>query len=159
VIAMGYRLLLLANCTLPEYRRMYNEDIVLKTHESTENYLETILILSKGGDQVRAIDIVNELEYSRPSVSVAMKNLREKGLIEIDINGYITLTGDGRQIAESMYQRHTLISDWLMYLGVDKKTAISDACKMEHTMSEISFSAIRDHIETWKREITQNNDK
>ena len=125
----------------------------MTSHESTENYLETILILSQGDNQVRAIDIVNELEYSRPSVSVAMKNLRKNGFIEIDANGYITLTVDGRQIAESMYQRHMLISDWLIYLGVDKKTAVRDACKMEHTMSEISFSAIRDHIENWKRDI------
>jgi len=125
----------------------------LKTRESTENYLETILILSQGDNQVRAIDIANELEYSRPSVSVAMKNLREKGFIEIDLNGYITLTDDGRNIAESMYQRHLLISDWLIYLGVDKKTAVSDACKMEHAMSENSFSAIKSHIESWKRDI------
>ena len=125
----------------------------MKTRESTENYLETILILSQGDNQVRAIDIANELEYSRPSVSVAMKNLREKGFIEIDLNGYITLTDDGRNIAESMYQRHLLISDWLIYLGVDKKTAVSDACKMEHAMSENSFSAIKSHIESWKRDI------
>jgi Mn-dependent DtxR family transcriptional regulator len=118
----------------------------LKTHESAENYLETILILGHSGHPVRSIDIVNELDYSRPSVSVAMKNLREKGYITVTADGYITLTENGQKIAESMYERHTLISDWLASLGVDKKTAANDACKMEHAMSEKSFSAIKDHI-------------
>ena len=129
----------------------------MKIHESAENYLETILILSKNGGDVRSIDIVNELEYSKPSVSVAMKNLREMGYITMESNGYITLTESGREIAESMYERHTLISDWLIFLGVDKKTAINDACKMEHTMSAQSFSALKRHIEErieeWKHGI------
>lgn len=123
----------------------------LRTHESAENYLETILILGHGGNQVRSIDIANELEYSKPSISVAMKNLRKKGHIEIDADGYITLSEEGRKIAESMYERHTLISDWLIFLGVDKKTAVSDACKMEHAMSAKSFTAIKKHIENLKR--------
>jgi Mn-dependent DtxR family transcriptional regulator len=118
----------------------------LKERESAENYLETILVLSQKGEKVRSIDIVNELEYSKPSVSVAMKNLREKGYIAIDEDGYITLAGKGRKIAETMYERHVAISDWLISLGVDKKTAIHDACKMEHVMSEKSFSAIKNHI-------------
>jgi len=122
-------------------------------YESTENYLETILMLSHGGNQVRSIDIVNELDYSKPSVSVAMKNLRKKGYITIDSGGYIKLTDDGRKIAESMYERHTLISEWLIFLGVDQKTAVNDACKMEHTMSEKSFLAIKNHIEQWKHNI------
>ena len=96
---------------------------------------------------------MNELDYSKPSVSVAMKNLREKGFIAIDGDGYITLTKSGREIAESMYERHMLISDWLIYLGVDKKTAVHDACRMEHAMSEKSFSAIKNQIEKWKRDI------
>jgi Mn-dependent DtxR family transcriptional regulator len=96
---------------------------------------------------------VNELDYSKPSVSIAMKNLREKGYIIMDSNGYITLTEIGREIAESIYERHMLISDWLIFLGVDKNTAVSDACKMEHTMSEKSFSAIKRHIENWKRDV------
>ena len=125
----------------------------MKTHESAENYLETILILSHNVNQVRSIDIVNELDYSKPSVSVAMKNLRQKEYIEIDADGYITLTESGRKIAESMYERHMLISDWLIFLGVDKKTAVNDACKMEHAMSEQSFSAIKNQIEKWKRDI------
>jgi Mn-dependent DtxR family transcriptional regulator len=119
----------------------------LKIRESAENYLETILVLSQKGESVRSIDIVNELEYSKPSVSVAMKNLREKGYITIDEDCYITLTGKGRKIAETMYERHVAISDWLISLGVDKKTALNDACKMEHAMSEKSFSAIKKHIE------------
>jgi Mn-dependent DtxR family transcriptional regulator len=123
----------------------------VKAHESTENYLETILVLSLKGGRVRSIDIVNELEYSKPSVSVAMKNLRAKGYIVIDADGYITLTGKGRKIADTMYERHVAISDWLIFLGVDKKTAVHDACKMEHAMSEKSFLAIKNHIEHWKQ--------
>jgi len=124
----------------------------LKVHESAENYLETILILGLKGNKVRSIDIANELEYSKPSVSVAMKNLREKGYILMDADGYITLASKGRKIADSMYERHIAISDWLVFLGVDKKTAVQDACKMEHAMSEKSFSAIKKHIENWKRD-------
>lgn len=122
----------------------------MKVQESAENYLETILVLSQSREPVRSIDIVNELEFTRPSVSVAMKNLREKGFIEIDEDGYITLTESGLSIAESMYERHTLLSDWLIYLGVDKITAVNDACKMEHAMSAQSFAAIKEHIENWK---------
>lgn len=102
---------------------------------------------------MRSIDIASELDYSKPSVSVAMKNLREKGYIATDDDGYITLTESGQKIAESMYERHMLISDWLIYLGVDKKTAVGDACRMEHAMSEKSFSAIKTQIEKWKRDI------
>jgi len=119
-------------------------------HESAENYLETILILSHRGG-VRSIDIVNELEYSKPSVSVAMKNLRTKGYIVMDNDGYITLTEKGQRIADTMYERHVAISDWLIFLGVDKRTAVQDACKMEHVISEKSFLAIQKHIEEWKR--------
>jgi len=118
----------------------------LKVHESAENYLETILILSLKGSQVRSIDIVNELEYSKPSVSVAMKNLREKNYIVMDDEGCISLTAKGRKIADAMYERHVAISDWLVSLGVDKKTAVQDACKMEHAMSEKTFMAIKRHI-------------
>ena len=124
----------------------------MKVQESTENYLETIFALGQGGEPVRSIDIVNELEFTRPSVSVAMKNLRENGYIEVDADGFISLTDSGRDIAESMYERHMLISDWLIYLGVDKKTAVHDACKMEHAMSQSSFLAIKTHIERWKRD-------
>jgi len=121
--------------------------------ESAEMYLETIHVLSLKGNRVRSIDIVNELEYSKPSVSVAMKNLKTKGYVVMDAEGYITLTAKGLKIAETMYERHVAISEWLMFLGVDKKTAIHDACKMEHTMSEKSFTAINKHI---KKQLTDN---
>jgi len=114
--------------------------------ESAEMYLETIHVLCLKGNRVRSIDIVNELEYSKASVSVAMKNLKTKGYIIMDSEGYITLTAKGHKIAETMYERHVAISEWLMFLGVDKKTAIHDACKMEHAMSEKSFMAINKHI-------------
>ena len=121
--------------------------------ESAENYLETILRLSQSGKPVRSIDIVNELDYTKPSVSVAMKNLRSSGHIVVDDSGYITLTDSGREIAQSMYDRHMLISDWLIFLGVDREIAVNDACKMEHAMSEKSFLAIKAHVENWKREV------
>jgi Mn-dependent DtxR family transcriptional regulator len=124
----------------------------MKTYESEETYLETILMLSKGGSPVRSVDVANELEYSRPSVSVAMKKMREKGYVLVDGDGYISFTDDGRKIAESMYERHMLISDWLTFLGVDREIAVNDACKIEHSMSEQSFTAIKNHIEAWKRE-------
>ena len=128
----------------------------MNVHESAENYLETILILSRMGEKVRSIDIVNVLEYSKPSISVAMKKLRKEGFIVMDEDGTITLTGKGRKIAESMYERHIAISDWLISLGVDKKTAVQDACKMEHILSEKSFLAIKKHIEGWKRDIANS---
>ena len=128
----------------------------MNIHESAEMYLETIHILSLKGNPVRSIDIVNELEYSKPSVSVAMKNLKAMGYIAVDTDGYITLIGKGRKIAETMYERHLAISDWLIFLGVDKKTAVNDACKMEHVVSEKSFAAIKRHIENWKREVNKN---
>ena len=119
----------------------------MQIRESAENYLETILILSqrKGKGEVRSIDIVNELEFSKPSVSVAMKNLRENGYITVDKDGYIRLTDKGLEIAEKMYERHTLLSQWLIKLGVDEKVAVEDACRMEHVMSAESFAAIKKH--------------
>ena len=115
--------------------------------ESVEDYLEAIFVLGKEGSAVRSIDIANELEFSKPSVSVAMKNLRESGYIVIDDSGHITLTESGKGIAQRVYGRHKLIADWLIYLGVDKKTALRDACKMEHGMSESSYLALKKHIE------------
>lgn len=119
----------------------------MQIRESAENYLETILILSqrKGKGEVRSIDIVNELEFSKPSVSVAMKNLRENGYITVDNDGYIRLTDKGLEIAEKMYERHTLLSQWLIKLGVDEKVAVEDACRMEHVISAESFAAIKKH--------------
>ena len=117
----------------------------MQIRESAENYLETILILSqrKGKGEVRSIDIVNELEFSKPSV--AMKNLRENGYITVDKDGYIRLTDKGLEIAEKMYERHTLLSQWLIKLGVDEKVAVEDACRMEHVISAESFAAIKKH--------------
>lgn len=118
----------------------------MKIQESAENYLETILMLSLKNPYVRSIDIANELSFSKPSVSVAMKNLRKNGYIVIDAEGHITLTGAGREIAETMYERHTMLSQWLIYLGVNEKTALEDACRIEHVVSTESFQAIKAHI-------------
>lgn len=115
----------------------------MKIQESAENYLETILILKNKNGAVRSIDIANELGFSKPSVSVAMKNLRENGYIEVDSSGYITLLDSGRQIAEKIYERHTTLSKWLVSLGVDAKTAADDACRIEHIISSESFEAIK----------------
>lgn len=115
-------------------------------HESAENYLETILILSKSLPVVRSVDIANELGFKKPSVSVAMKNLRENGFITVTDAGFIYLTESGLEIAEKIYERHEFLSAWLQRLGVDKKTATEDACKMEHTMSAASFSAIKKYV-------------
>ena len=118
----------------------------MKINESAENYLETILMLGQKKGNVRSIDIANELEFKKPSVSVAMKNLRENGYVKVDENGFITLTKSGRQIAETMYERHLLLSSWLTELGVDEKIAVEDACKMEHVLSKESFDAIKKAI-------------
>lgn len=123
----------------------------MKIKESAENYLETIYILSLKNSHVRSIDIVNELDFAKPSVSVAMKNLREHGYISMDSDGYITLTDQGKVIAENMYERHTLLSQWLMDLGVDKETATEDACRIEHVLSKDSFEAIKKHITQWQK--------
>ena len=118
----------------------------MKVHESAENYLETILILRQKNGNVRSIDIANHLEFSKPSVSVAMKNLRSQGHILVDRDGYITLTESGLQIAETIYERHTLLSSWLIHLGVSEETAMEDACRMEHVISAESFAAIKRHV-------------
>ena len=118
----------------------------MKIQESAENYLETILVLQRRNGQVRSIDIVNELEFTKPSVSVAMKNLRENGYVEMDREGFLTLTDKGRAIAETIYERHTLLSGWLVRLGVDPKVAAEDACRMEHVISAESFEAIKAHV-------------
>ncbi len=114
-------------------------------------YLETILVLSHKNAQVRSIDIVDALNFKKSSVSVAMKKLRENGYIEMDGEGYITLTKKGRGIAETMLERHTLISDWLIYLGVDKTIAVEDACRIEHVISPESFEAMKKHVEEAKQ--------
>ena len=117
----------------------------MKIHESAENYLETILILQKRQGQVRSIDIASELSFSKPSVSVAMKNLRLNGYIDVSKDGYITLLDKGREIAEKMYERHTLFSDWLIALGVSPQVAAEDACRIEHVISDETFEAFKAH--------------
>lgn len=119
----------------------------MAVNESAENYLETILILSKELPVVRSVDIANELGFKKSSVSVAMKDLREKEHIVVDKSGFITLTPSGREIAEMIYERHEMISSWLMRLGVSKDVALKDACKMEHVISKESFDAIKKAIQ------------
>lgn len=115
-------------------------------NESAENYLETILMLSKKLPVVRSVDIANELDFKKSSVSVAMKNLREKNHITVTDAGFIYLTESGREIAEMIYERHRLLSDWLIRLGVSEETANEDACRMEHVISAESFEAIKRHV-------------
>ena len=110
-----------------------------RADESLEDYLETILLLHKKNGQVRSIDIANEMNFTKASVSVAMKNLREKEYITMANNGYITLTETGLKRAESVLERHTILSDWLISIGVTKETALEDACRVEHDLSEESF--------------------
>lgn len=121
----------------------------MKVQESAENYLETILVLSKTTNGVHAIDIAGELGYSKPSVSIAMKRLRENGYITIDEFQHITLTEQGRAIAERMYNRHRLLRDLLMRLGVSETVAEHDACKIEHVLSEETFACIQRHAELY----------
>ena len=114
-----------------------------RADESQEDYLETILLLQQKNGQVRSIDIANEMNFTKPSVSIAMKNLREKGYIIVADNGYITLTASGRLRAESVLERHTILSDWLVSIGVRKEIAMEDACRVEHDLSAESFEAIK----------------
>ncbi len=118
-----------------------------KIQESAENYLETILILYERKGAVRSIDIASEMEFSKPSVSVAMKHLRERGCITVDQDGYITLTEEGRSIAEGVYERHLLFTRWLTSLGVPDDVAAEDACRIEHVISEETFRAIQKHVD------------
>lgn len=121
-------------------------EIVMVVNESAENYLETILVLSKRLPVVRSVDIANELGFKKSSVSIAMKNLREKEHITVTDAGFIYLTESGRAIAEMIYERHQLISSWLISLGVDPTVATEDACKMEHVISRESFQAIKKYV-------------
>ena len=116
-----------------------------KSDESMEDYLETILLLQRNNGHVRSIDIAAELGYSKPSVSVAMKNLREKDFITMAETGYITLTDSGLEKAEKVLERHTLLSDWLIFLGVSEETAKEDACRIEHDISEETFEILKKH--------------
>lgn len=118
----------------------------MKIQESAENYLETILVLSQRQSYVRSIDIANELSFSKPSVSVAMKNLRQNELIVVNEDGHISLTPSGLAIAAKVYERHTLLSDMLISLGVNPAVAAEDACRIEHVISDESFRAMKEHL-------------
>ncbi len=125
-------------------------------HESAEDYLETILMLSKKLPVVRSIDIANEMGYKKSSVSIAMKNLREAEHIRVTKEGYIYLTDSGKEIAEMIYERHQILSSWLIKLGVDKKVAEEDACRIEHDISKESFNAIKKAISVQLKELENN---
>ncbi len=117
-----------------------------RTLESKEDYLETILILFNRNGEVRSVDIATEMEFSKPSVSVAMKNLREDNCINVDKNGFITLTEKGREVAERVYERHVLFIGWLTSMGVPEDIAAADACRIEHCISAESFEAIKKFV-------------
>ena len=123
----------------------------MNIYESAENYLETILILQNRLGSVRSIDIVNELEFSRPSVSVAMKKLRQSGHIDVDHAGCVALTESGLKIAKTMYERHKFLTDFLIFMGVDEQTAVKDACRMEHVISQQTFEKIYKYAKSVKR--------
>jgi Mn-dependent DtxR family transcriptional regulator len=113
-----------------------------KSHESAEDYLENILILRERNGNVRSIDIVNEMNYSKPSISIAMKKLRSEGLVEMDLNGYITLTESGEEIAQRIYSRHKLLEKVLVAIGVDSETASEEACRIEHDINDDTYNKI-----------------
>ena len=119
---------------------------IMHLAESGEMYLETILILSKKSSSVRSIDVCEYMGYSKPSVSRAMGLLRSGGYVVCDKDGYLSLTDAGREVAEKIYERHTILTGFLTMLGVDPDTAASDACKMEHVISDSSFEAIKNHM-------------
>ena len=124
--------------------------------ESGEMYLETILVLSQKGTDVHSVDVSEEMGYSKPSVSRAVGILKGKGLITVDPNGVIRLTKEGRAKAEAIYERHTVLTEALMMIGVDEESASEDACKMEHYISERSFEAIKNHVTQYRGRNTQS---
>lgn len=126
----------------------------MKIRESAENYLEAILILSHRQDQVRSVDVAAYTGFSKPSVSVAMKQLRENGYIRVEADGSLVLLAPGRAIAERIYERHCVIAQILMSLGVDERTAREDACRIEHVISPESFACMRHHFEEHRRDGT-----
>ena len=118
----------------------------MRVYESAEDYLEAILVIGQRRGAVRSIDVANELGFSKPSVSVAMKKLRESGRIEMEADGLIRLTPSGRTIAEQIYERHRMLTDFFLYLGVDGEAASADACLVEHDLSAGTFEKLKDHI-------------
>ena len=122
----------------------------MNIYESAEDYLERILILQERNKEVRSIDIAHDMGFSKPSISVAMKKLKEAGLIVIDDNGFIALTKEGHVIADKVYERHCVLTKVLTSIGVSEEQAEKDACKVEHVISEETFEAIKGHIEKYK---------
>lgn len=118
----------------------------MSLQESGEMYLETIYILSKKSGSVRSVDVGEYMGYSKPSVSRAMSVLKQGGFVTTDSNGFLLLTESGRNVAEKIYERHTTLSQFLVRLGVDEETAVEDACKMEHVISDQSLAAIQRHM-------------
>ena len=125
----------------------------MSIHESGEMYLESIYVLLQQRGQVRSIDVSEYMGYSKPSVSRAMGLLKNGGYILIDKDGYITLTPEGIQVARKIYERHTILSGLLIRLGVSKETAVEDACRLEHAISDESFEAIKRHVEEMRIKI------
>ena len=128
----------------------------MELHESAEDYLETILILFERNGQVRSIDIVNEMNFSKPSLSIAMKKLRENGFIRMDVNGLITLTDAGREIAERIYSRHKLLTRVLVAIGIDEKKAADEACKIEHDIDDETYEKIGDFYKKYSEKIAND---
>ncbi|MBP3371698.1 MAG: metal-dependent transcriptional regulator [Clostridia bacterium] len=122
----------------------------MELRESAQNYLESILVISKRQEVVRATDICAYFGYSRPTVSVALKHFRESGLINVDVNNHITLTQEGLEVATSMYERHTALTQMLMQIGVPKEIAVEDACKIEHDLSPETFECLKRYFEAHK---------
>ena len=122
------------------------EAIAMAVSEAIENYLETIHILSMQQNEVHAVDICNHLSYSRPTVSIVLRQMRESGLVTVDDLNHIHLTEEGLRIAQSLYERHTVISELFIQLGVSRETALYDACKIEHDLSEETFAALKAHL-------------
>ena len=130
------------------------EDILMNLHESAEMYLETIYILSLRSQSVRSIDVAECMGYSKPSVSRAMGLLKNGGLINIDQKGFITLTEEGKNYAQKIYERHNVLTKMLLHLGVDSETALNDACKIEHVISDNTFNALKEYISKKKKKKT-----
>ncbi len=122
--------------------------------EAVENYLETILILSKAQPDVHAIDICSYLGYSRPTVSIILKKMKDEGLVNVNTDNHITLTDEGKKIAERIFERHNLLSSFFIYLGVKKDQALEDACKIEHDLSQETYDLLKKHYE----KLTENSD-
>ena len=122
----------------------------MNKYESKEDYLERILMLSENNKRVRAIDIANNMNYTKPSVSIALKKLKKEGRIVVDEHGNISLTETGKKIALEVYEKHKIISSLLIMMGVSEKTAKEDACKIEHDLSEESFTKIKAYLQKEK---------